>query len=98
MFFIKVGNHVNLRFYSSDHSSERARMSVQGEQCNPLCGSTIFGAHTFFSAPLQVVHFSYVLLLDGCMGRHCFGFISLCAFLLPFFSLLCMLHTKSHGI
>lgn len=48
MFFIKVGSHVNLRFYSSDHSGERACMNVQGEQAILCVGALSLEPTPFF--------------------------------------------------
>lgn len=53
MFLTKVGSPVNLRFYSSDCTGEREVMSGQSEQA--LCGSTVFGAHTFFLALFRLL-------------------------------------------
>lgn len=68
-----------------------------GRQVGSLCMGGLSGS-TPLRGPLQVIHLSYVLLLDGCTGRYYFGFISIFASLPAFLSLVPIYHTKIHAI
>lgn len=97
MFFTKVGSPVNLRFYSSDRRGEREGMSGQSEQAI-LCVGALSLEPTPFSWPSSGYSFLLCASFRWVHGEALFGFISLCASLPPFLSLLPILHTKTHSI
>ena len=71
-------------------------MSGEGKQA-PSVWEDSLDPH-LLRGPFQVIHLSYVLLLDGCTGRYYFGFISIFASLPAFLSLVPIYHTKIHAI